>query len=259
MPEEIVFMIGTALMEEGYIYEGCWILIQYDGYCREQDMEQLHGSDISWDGRSLAMVFGAAERGESVKTGFNQGVITRRGVITDIILALKQEAGDNKIFPMNQEKVRQKWHKTLRAHGLGFAGPLHALRHSGPSEDLARGRSTLENVRRRGRWKAMESVQRYTKSFALTRFRAKVPATTARKAEQVHKDLRAAIRAALQHQSAPLARTILDSLRKKRGKDLDVDMEEKIVKKKAKKKQATREEESDETGESSDMIGWASD
>eukprot|EP00972_Heterocapsa_arctica_P110581 16282724-Heterocapsa_arctica.AAC.1 len=61
----------------------------------------------------------------------------------------------------------------MRRLGLSFAGPPHAIRHSGPSEDLARQRCSLEEVRRRGRWKGMDSVQRYTKTFALTRFRAK--------------------------------------------------------------------------------------
>ena len=217
IPEEIVFMVGVSLIEQGHLHEGCWILVHYDSYAREQDMEQLWGADISWDGRSLAMVFGEAKRGESVKAGFNQGVVTRRAVIVDILLALKKHAGDHNVFPMYQERVRQKWHRSLRGIGLDFAGPLHALRHSGPSEDLARGRSTLENMRRRGRCKAMGNVQRYTKSFALTRFRAQVPQDIADKAADIEKDLRGALRSALRGQSYALAALLDHSLRQRMG------------------------------------------
>ena len=97
------------------------------------------------------LVLGESFRGESVKTGHNQGVVIRRGWIVDIFLALKDEANGGKVFPFGQERLRQAWHRTLRSRGLDFAGPPHSIRHSGPSEDLARGRSTLELVRRRGR------------------------------------------------------------------------------------------------------------
>ena len=72
--EEAVFCIASHLLENGHVYEGCWVLIQYDTYGREQDMDQLRGSDVHVDDRSVALVFGEASRGESVKTGIYQGV-----------------------------------------------------------------------------------------------------------------------------------------------------------------------------------------
>eukprot|EP00972_Heterocapsa_arctica_P104018 15330132-Heterocapsa_arctica.AAC.1 len=60
------------------------------------------------------------------------------------MLALRDSAGRNKIFPITQERLRQSWHRTMRRLGLSFAGPPHAIRHSGPSEDIARGRACLE-------------------------------------------------------------------------------------------------------------------
>ena len=38
-------------------------------------MEQLSGADISYRKRTMALVFGVPSRGESVKTGHNQGVL----------------------------------------------------------------------------------------------------------------------------------------------------------------------------------------
>lgn len=77
--------------------------------------------------------------------------------------------------PFGQEHVRQCWHQALRQHGLGFAGPLRSLRHSGSGEDLVRGHCSLEQVRKRGRWRALESIQRYTKTSTLTKFKAWAP------------------------------------------------------------------------------------
>jgi hypothetical protein len=225
VPEEIIFLAAIDLIESGYVYEGCWVLCQYDIYGREQDMEQLHGADVHYDGKTLAIELGQASRGESVKTGHNQGVLLRRAEVIDIMLALRDSAGRNKIFPITQEKFRQSWHRTMRRLGLSFAGPPHAIRHSGPSEDLARQRCSLEDVRRRGRWKGMDSVQRYTKTFALTRFRAKVPEATRARAAVVEADLRRALLKALGSTacaSSGIAQRCSHALRLQRGIHLPV-------------------------------------
>ena len=138
VPEEIVYFVAIEMIQNGYIYHGFWVLTQYDTYGREQDMEQLCGADISYHKRTMALVFGVSSRGESVKTGHNQGVLVRRAVVADILLALKKDAGANKIFPITQEELRRVWHRVLRRLGLPFAGPPHSLGHSGPSEDLHR-------------------------------------------------------------------------------------------------------------------------
>ena len=55
----------------------------------------------------------------------------------------------------------------------GWAPP-HDLRHSGAARDVAAGTRTLEQVRRRGRWVSMDSVQRYTKTWLLVRQRQRL-------------------------------------------------------------------------------------
>ena len=57
----------------------------------------------------------------------------------------------------------------------GFVGQVMvpALAASG-YDVIATGRRPLEGVRRRGRWKHMSAVQRYTKSWLITRARAKI-------------------------------------------------------------------------------------
>ena len=228
LPEEIVYLMAFEMIQDGYIYHCFWVLTQYDTYGREQDMEQLCGADISYHKRTMALVFGVSSRGESVKTGHNQGVLVRPAVVADILLALKKDAGVSKIFPITQEELRRVWHRVLRRLGLPFAGPPHSLRHSGPSEDLAQKRSTLENVRRRGRWKTLDSVQRYTKTFALTRFRARIPEETHQKAQKVSRDLRAALVAALGSPAArdsEIAKRCIKSLRLRQARENTPDME----------------------------------
>ena len=184
----------------------------------------------------------------------------RRALVTDLLLGLKAAAGQQKIFPMAQDKVRKQWHRILGELGCGFAGPLHAVRHSGPSEDLARGRSSLEQVRRRGRWKSMDSVQRYTKSFALTRFRAKVPEETATEAERVHNDLRAAVLAALRpHRRSELGAHLWTALQKKLGRETVTDAVVTATKEKGGRTKKPKMEVEEAELTSSDTIGWATD
>ena len=69
----------------------------------------------------------------------------------------------------------------------------HTMRHSGPSNDIFRGWRKLEEVRLRGRWAAMTSVQRYTKHAKLLRSTKKIPAKVATKAKQSEFNLREAM------------------------------------------------------------------
>ena len=111
-------------------------------------------------------------------------------MIAAILLALQALAGAGRIFKVSQEYIRTRWRRACVALGMPFAGPLHTIRHTAPSEDLARATLSIEGVRRRGRWRSLDSVQRYSKTFALTKFRARVPAATLKKGAEAAGDLR---------------------------------------------------------------------
>ena len=106
-----------------------------------------------------------------------------------------------------------------------FAGPPHSIRHSGPSEDLSQNIASLETVRRRGRWKALESVQRYTKTFALVRFWSRTPSVTRDRATRAAGDLRQAMLLAIEasDRSDPLRLALQRALRHQRCTDQDAD------------------------------------
>ena len=69
---------------------------------------------------------------------------------------------------------------------------------------MAKGRSTLEQVRRRGRWKALSSVQRYSKTFALTQFRARMPEKVLKAGTAATNNLKAELLRALRRRPLPV-------------------------------------------------------
>lgn len=172
-----------TMMVAGYVTEAIWVLTQYDACARGQDMEQLRPADVVEAQGTVALLFGIATRGESAKTGSGQGVVLRRGAVAELLLAMRDYA------------LRHRWRWACGRLGLGHAPPPDSLRHTGPSEDLARRRASLEGIRRRGRWRSMDSVQRYTKTFALTKFKARMPAWSFD--EAIAGDLRRAVRDAM--------------------------------------------------------------
>ena len=147
----------------GRLEEGLWVLLQYDLYGREQDIAMARGCDIDYDRRGLAFTLGVASRGESVKTGTYQGVLVHRGAVADLALALRGIAGMDLMMKIDTVTLRKAWARACRVLAVEHTGPLHTIRHTAPTEDLARRRIDLEGARRRGRWKQMASVQRYTR------------------------------------------------------------------------------------------------
>ena len=249
MAEEAIYAIFITMLQAGLIIEAIWVLTQYDAYAREQDIEGLRVADISFFDGFASLEFGVSQRGESAKFATNQGVIIRRGAVTDMLLALRSTAPPNgRIFPITQANFRMAWHRVCRQLGLAWAGPPHRLRHSGPSEDIARERASLESVRRRGRWKAMKSVQRYSKTSMLVKFRARMPLTTLSLGERVGNNIRRAAIQALQGQASTstLASTVLDSLIMAAGKDARSDYSQiKVAKTSRSRKTAPTDDDSE--------------
>jgi hypothetical protein len=228
VPEDIIMLIAVNLMATGCTEDAVWVLVQYDVYGREQDMQQLHVENVSFDGSRVALLFGDSSRGMSTKTGANQGTIIRRGIMADLMLTMQEFRTEHKqpmIFTISQQTLRANWHRVCRTIGVPFAGPPHSIRHSGPSEDLSRNIASLETVRRRGRWKAVESVQRYTKTFALVRFWSRTPSITRDRATRAAGDLRHALLVAIDASDPadPLRLALRRALAHPRCTDQDAD------------------------------------
>ena len=80
----------------------------------------------------------------------------------------KNQKPSARVFPISSVKYRY-WYKKAIVAVLGdekAMGPAHSARHTGASRDLAEGYRTFAEIQRRGRWKSVESVQRYAKVHA---------------------------------------------------------------------------------------------
>jgi integrase len=146
---------------------GDLIPVQIDGYCREQDLISLRVEDVVQDGDTIALRFGRSSRGESVKTGRDQGVLLDEPHSKAIIRRLiKGKQAKDKVFGISAAAYRKWWH--FAAEKVGVSQPPHTCRHTGASRDLATGYRSQAQVMRRGRWLADKSTMRYARTHAWT-------------------------------------------------------------------------------------------
>lgn len=193
MPLEAAVYGAARLLKRGRIYEGWIILLSVDCHLRGQDWTNLCGTDIRSDSRCCALMFGVGARGKEVKGGVNQGVVIHRGWIADGLIALRDMYPlMTQTFPITQKEMLKLWKKVWKKEGIE-EDSLHRMRHTGAAEDVARGLRDLEGTRRRGRWKHISSVQRYTKTFLLAAERERFGAQIIGEGERFLRDPRKAV------------------------------------------------------------------
>jgi hypothetical protein len=165
-----------------------WWALQKDVYGREQDLEGLCVTplDVTFahfpgGGVQAAVFFGLRERGESVKTGSDQGVIVDSQWVSELLrefFASRPTGGP--LFSISRARVWQQVLEACRQLGIPPPGDgLHLLRHTGAAADVYAKRRILEQVRIRGRWVSPSSVQRYTAVARLVADFGRLPAHVA--------------------------------------------------------------------------------
>ena len=175
MPFEAVGIVLYDLCQNGELYEGAAVLLQLDGWLREQDWGLLRMVDVA-EGPSgeVGLTLGRRERGEKVKTGANQGVVVSWNVTKALLKALREGLPPlDLLFPISQDQYRRAWRRSFDRTGLADFGPPHSLRHAGAAAFVAAGGS-LETARRKGRWQTTSALQRYTKVHVLIEQRSKL-------------------------------------------------------------------------------------
>ena len=185
IPFEAVFAIAEFFRDKGRDekrpeFEDYALLTEtaMDTYLRHGEWAQLRYEDVAIHDGTVSFMLGVSGegRGERVKTGFNQGVVLDSlSLAREWTKKLARTPPGSCVFPFTPLTFYKEWFAALRALGLSEEWPPHALRHAGASRDVEMKTRTLEEVRRRGRWKTLDSVQRYTKTFALVRARAAMP------------------------------------------------------------------------------------
>ena len=133
---------------------------------------------------------------------------------------MRQLRAGDPVFGFDPGSFRKLWWVIVKFLGIAFVGPPHNLRHSKPAADVAKRAKTLEEVRRRGRWASLTSVQRYTKDFLLIAHEAKVPESVRSRGQLFVQNPRKELCRAIKRSARPtghLARVLLSGL------DADVD------------------------------------
>jgi hypothetical protein len=175
IPVEAMLLVAECFRKEGSGVLGLLVELIFDCYLRAGDWAKLRKEDCFVSDGKLALILGSAERGEKAKTGYNQGVVIDSTIVADELRArVETLASGEFIFPCSADVFRKEWSRAAKSCSLEWIGPPHDLRHGGASRDVEEKSRTLEEVRRRGRWKSLESVQRYTKTWLLVRERSKM-------------------------------------------------------------------------------------
>ena len=146
------------------------IVIAVDGYLREQDLFQLRVGDVIFNCGVVTLLLGVGARGESTKTGRNQGVVLDEPLSYTLLKKrCKNRKPHEKVFdrltPLNYSQW-WKWAARKACGSSSGAGKPHSARHTGPSRDLTLGYRSMETIMKRGRWKALTSIHRYAKPHA---------------------------------------------------------------------------------------------
>ena len=108
------------------------------------------------------------------KTGhFDEGVLLdlpKHRCITYLLAQLSaNRGGHEQLAPVQPAELAEFLRQFAVKLRLPFRPLPYQLRHTGPSTDSAEGLRTLQEIKRRGRWQADNSVKRYEKAAQLTR------------------------------------------------------------------------------------------
>ena len=157
------------------------LLLAFDCYLRIGEVFMLKHGDLfvakNPAGKIEAMIrLGVAERGESTKTGMRQGVRIDYPVTIEMMQrrSANLKPGQRFFSKSSPQKNRTFWAAAAAALKVEV-GPVHSIRHSGPSHDATTGYRSMWQIQRRGRWSSERSVLRYAKSHAWLQARARVP------------------------------------------------------------------------------------
>ena len=172
IPEEALYLIIDYFERRGQKEYASITETSLDAYFRTHEWCKIRGEDIFYDGELVGIALGVQERGERVKTGVNQGVVLDSPYLRSIWASMKQSKLPHElVFASSATGFKQAWEEAKRALHLEWIGPEHRMRHAGAARDIERGTRSLEQIRRRGRWRCLDSVQRYTKTWLLIRAR----------------------------------------------------------------------------------------
>jgi integrase len=181
-PWEVALLLAEWMMNNGYVKMAAFVILCFDTYVRpgilslirrENVLPPVPGVNVSY--RHWSLVLSPKAEGVPTKVGeFDDSLIvgsTGREWVSKITELLWRKSLPNAfIFQFSLREVEKVFKLATTALSLtSLHVTPHSLRHGGPSHDVYFNIRNLDQVQRRGFWKALSSVRRYEKHACLQR------------------------------------------------------------------------------------------
>ena len=169
LPWPAVCGIAMELLRVKEWQMAAWVVLVFTAYLRPREAMLLHRGDmvppVAGVSRHWALLVCPQEREERTKVGAYDDSIALDSPVTAWALPvwkiLAEGPPDAKVWDFDYRELLTNF--KMATWLLGLEATPYQLRHSGPSWDRARGLRPLDEVQKRGRWRAMKSVMRYEK------------------------------------------------------------------------------------------------
>ena len=165
-------LVGAA-WSQGDEEFGIALVVQFIGYLRPHELlslttESLVPPSVTEGGKSWAILLFPAGEGRASKTQqFDESVVMDwdlPGLATRLKELKTNRRGSARLWTFDYIKYKEKFNTYVNLADISnLEAHPYAIRHGGASHDCLHGRRTLDAVRARGRWRAENSVRRYTK------------------------------------------------------------------------------------------------
>jgi hypothetical protein len=188
MPWLALMLLVCGALRRGWNMMSVAMILQFVCYLRPSELigivpESLvppgllrHGLKSSW-----ALVLRPFEMGKAAKSGeYDESVMIDRPDLPwldQYLAALSRKSPKTSVWPFTQAEYARNLTDLIKAENLeALKIDTYSLRHGGVSTDSLEKRRTLIEIKRRGRWRADESVRRYEKaSIALKQLELLTP------------------------------------------------------------------------------------
>ena len=169
MPWVMAAAIARLLLDESVGMALAWLLM-IDTYMRPGECISLLTSQILaptgvWPMLKPAILLHPDQRAIASKTGeMNESLILHRAWLGRLLMLYKAQRKRVNMWDFSMSQWRAAFLRAAPQVGLDRWTPcLYQARHTGASLDRLEERISLEEVKRRGRWRAETSVRRYEK------------------------------------------------------------------------------------------------
>jgi hypothetical protein len=172
-----------------------WVLLGHCGYLRPSTnmnlrkvclVEPVRGASRHW-----GLLLHASEFGQRSKTGSTDDAVLLDNEDLkwmDVIYpVLKAGNPRERLWSFTYPQLAMEFKRAVTS--LDLDAVPYQLRQSGPSWDRLQNRRTLEEIQKRGQWKAFSSVARYEKSTRVMATYGKLPQETRNRCERLTRDL----------------------------------------------------------------------